>query len=378
MTKKQLHIIAFDIPYPANYGGAIDVYYRIKALHALGINIRLHCFHKQDIVTRHPELESLCEKIYYYPRSNKIWDYIHIQPYVARSRRSTELLQHLLQDEAPILFEGLVSCTLMSHPALRHRKKYFRECNVEHHYYYALGKATTVIWKKIFYFSEAIKLYGLQSCLKHATKIFALAHQDEAYFQKKFPQIPVTYIPCFHANQQITAKIGTGEYILYHGNLAVPENELAATHIVQHLASKVTPMHIIIAGSNPSHTLSQRIEQTPNVTLVTNPSEEEMNQLIQDAHIHLLITYQPTGLKLKLLNVLYQGRHIIVNQHMVAGTELGELCHICENDHTIIQLCQQFHATAFTHQELTRRSNLLKIFDNTNLINTLIHEIYNQ
>ena len=27
-----LHIIAFNVPYPANYGGVIDVFYRIKAL----------------------------------------------------------------------------------------------------------------------------------------------------------------------------------------------------------------------------------------------------------------------------------------------------------------------------------------------------------
>ena len=29
---KEIHIITFDIPYPANYGGVIDVFYKIKAL----------------------------------------------------------------------------------------------------------------------------------------------------------------------------------------------------------------------------------------------------------------------------------------------------------------------------------------------------------
>jgi hypothetical protein len=248
MTAKSLHIVAFDIPYPANYGGAIDVFYRIKALHLAGVHIKLHCFHKNDNVTRYPELEALCEKVYYYSRSNKLFDYIHFQPYVVRSRRSAELLNNLIEDDSPILFEGLVSCYLLKHPALRGREKYFRECNVEHDYYYALGKATNVLWKKIFYIFEAIKLYYFQSCLKYATRIFALAHQDEAYFKKTFPTIPITYIPCFHANQHITTELGLGEYILYHGNLAVPENELAATHIVQHLANKLNPIPIIIAG----------------------------------------------------------------------------------------------------------------------------------
>ena len=44
MENKRLHIVAFDVPFPANYGGAIDVFYKLKALHQLGIRITLHCF----------------------------------------------------------------------------------------------------------------------------------------------------------------------------------------------------------------------------------------------------------------------------------------------------------------------------------------------
>ena len=32
------------MPYPPNYGGVIDVFYKIKSLHAIGIKIILHCF----------------------------------------------------------------------------------------------------------------------------------------------------------------------------------------------------------------------------------------------------------------------------------------------------------------------------------------------
>jgi len=31
-----LHIISFNIPYPPDYGGVMDVFYKIKALHDLG------------------------------------------------------------------------------------------------------------------------------------------------------------------------------------------------------------------------------------------------------------------------------------------------------------------------------------------------------
>ena len=42
--ERYLNIIAFNIPWPANYGGIIDVYYKIKALHQCGVKIILHCF----------------------------------------------------------------------------------------------------------------------------------------------------------------------------------------------------------------------------------------------------------------------------------------------------------------------------------------------
>ena len=41
---KDIHIVSFNVPYPADYGGVIDVYYKLKALAALGIRVHLHCY----------------------------------------------------------------------------------------------------------------------------------------------------------------------------------------------------------------------------------------------------------------------------------------------------------------------------------------------
>ena len=46
---KHLHVISFDVPVPANYGGVIDVYYKLKALHLQGVKIHLHCFEYKDL-----------------------------------------------------------------------------------------------------------------------------------------------------------------------------------------------------------------------------------------------------------------------------------------------------------------------------------------
>ena len=63
---KHLHIVCLDIPYPADYGGVFDLFYKITALHKHGIKIHLHCFEygrgKQD------ELNKYCEEVNYYKR----------------------------------------------------------------------------------------------------------------------------------------------------------------------------------------------------------------------------------------------------------------------------------------------------------------------
>ena len=63
---KTLHVVALNIPWPANYGGVIDIYYKVKALHECGVKIILHCFEYER--PHAAELEAICEEVHYYRR----------------------------------------------------------------------------------------------------------------------------------------------------------------------------------------------------------------------------------------------------------------------------------------------------------------------
>lgn len=374
---RYLHIVSFDIPYPANYGGAIDVFYKIRTLHEFGIRVILHCYYKGTI-HHEPALESLCHQVFYYPRRTTLWQNFSILPYTVVSRPTEMLLKHLLQDDYPILFEGLVCCQLLTHPALRNRARFFRECNIEHDYYRALGKASKSLKEKLFFSIEACKLQHYErKHLLSANAIFTVAHQDEMHFATMFPTTPVVYIPSFHPEDMPKQISGRGDYILYHGNLSVAENQKAAVYIVTNIASQMPNIPFVIAGLHPSKQLQSLVAQYPNVRLIDTPSDEEMQQLIANAQVHLLITFQGTGLKLKLLHVLYQGRHVIVNSNMVVGTELGKLCHIGESDTDLICLCKEYFQRPYTNDDVEQRTKLLSgLFSNKKLANTLIQCVY--
>lgn len=371
-----IHIICFDIPYPPSYGGAIDVFYRIKALHDKGVRITLHCYYKEDKGDTSP-LEALCEQVYYYPRKTTIWQQFSWHPYSVESRNAPDLLTRLLQDNSPILFEGLVSCALMAHPALSNRKKFFRECNVEHEYYRALGKASSSVWKKCFFYIEALRLKYFERCLVHADGIMTLAHQDEMHFKTRYPSVETLYIPCFHAYDKVTASFEQADpYILYHGNLSVAENHKAAMHIVQHLAPHI-PYPIIIAGYKPQDSLRKAIARNDRITLIDSPDTPTMNRLIRDAQVHLLITFQSTGIKLKLLNVLYTGKHVVVNPPMLVGTDLSSLCHVGHTDEELIALCNSLMQDPFRPSDSEKRQEVLEhSYNNLSSAQRIVEQIF--
>jgi len=374
MSLKRLHIVCFDIPYPATYGGAIDVYYRIQALYEAGVQVTLHCTYKGALV-HHPELEKLCRNVYYYPRKTGIKSLMGLlgcEPLTVYSRPNREILVHLTEDEAPILYEGLVSCGTMSAPQLHNRKKYFRECNVEHDYYHALAKATASLWEKCYFHLEARRLKRFESTLNAAQGIFALAHQDEAHFKSEFPHIATYYVPCFHSNTSVSSPIGMGKGILYHGNLNVAENRKAAEYIIRNIAPQLPDIPFIIAGRNDGHGFATF---SSNIQCVFNPNDTQMKALVEQAQVHLLVTFQATGLKLKLLNALYQGRHVICNTDMVCGTELANLCHVAHTGKQLALLCQECYSQPFSIQEKEQRTDQLQSFHNAQLIQTLLHDM---
>jgi hypothetical protein len=356
MPEKHLHIISFSIPYPANYGGVIDVYYKLRVLHKLGIKVHLHCF-KYDR-EGNGMLASVCHKVYYYKRRTSPLAALSIKPYIVASRRSEQLLNNLLQDDYPILFEGLHSCYYIDHPKLKDRKKIYRESNIEHDYYFNLAKAERNLLKKAYFFIASIKLKHYQKVLEHAQLMLAVSKADTRYLQEHFPRKRVLHLPSFHPSDDFNVLTGKGNYALYHGNLSVPENTIAAEFLAKEVFYE-SKIPLVVAGLNPPESLKKIANNGGNMKLVANPGDEEMFDLIRNAQINVLVTFQGTGLKLKLLNTLYNGRHVIVNKTILNGTGLDELCTVRETANEISRSAQELFDKDFDTSELKRRSKLL-------------------
>lgn len=353
---KYLNIVSFNVPYPANYGGIIDVFYKLKALYQANIKIILHCF---EYGRQHaPELEKWCEKVYYYPRATGIKSNFTWLPYNVYSRKSDALIQNLLSNPHPILFEGLHSCYYLPDKRLKNRIKIYRESNIEHDYFNHLGKAEHAWKKKFYYHIEAFRFKCYEKTLKHSNMIFTVSQTDTQYLQNKFPSVPVHFIPSFHPNDTMASQLGMSENILYHGNLSVIENEKAALYLIENVFCKINST-CMIAGLNPSEHLRKVAASYTNVHLIANPAQRHMDQLVKNAQVNILVTFQPTGLKLKLLNTLFNGKHIVVNDLMLTGSGLDSTCHIANTPQEQVAMCNQLLKKEFDEQAIRSRQAVL-------------------
>jgi len=357
MSNRHLHIVSFAIPYPANFGGVIDVYYKLKALHAQGIRIHLHCFAYR--IQPAPELLQYCESVDYYFRNTGLAAALTLKPYIVASRRSSQLLTRLLQDDYPILFEGLHCCYYLGHPALRGRTLIYRESNIEHAYYYQLARAEKNIFNTTYFLLASLKLRMFQPILKYATKMLVVSEEDRQYLARKFPDNMVIYLPSFHPSDAVNSLPGRGEYALYHGNLSVPENSKAAEYLVKNVFdSNVYPL--VIAGLNPPVWLQKLVLDKKHIHLLPNPTHAEMETLVQESHVSIMVTFQATGLKLKLLQALYNGRFTLVNPAMLTGTGLGELCMIAQDAAGLKTAIDKLFSRTFEAGEIGKREKILE------------------
>lgn len=367
-----LHIIVWDIPFPADYGGVIDVWYKIKSLHQLGIKIWLHCFQYGD---RKPnsELNKYCEHVFYYPRKTGLKGLHPSLPYIVSSRISKDLLLNLMRDDSPILFEGIHTTFLLNADELRSRKKIVRMHNVEHQYYQQLATHTSSFFKKLYYYFESSRLFSYENQLQKADVLLTISQHDCDFFQKKYPNKIVSLLPAFHPTESLEILSGKGTYCLYHGNLSVAENIEAVKFLTESVFSKLN-YKLIVAGKSPSEMLLQLSNN--HVELIANPSEEQMATLIANAHIHVLPSFQDSGIKLKLLHALFKGRHCIANSMMIDGTGLSETVSIANSALEFISEIEKLMPLEFTQEMIEKRKQALAPYSNRLNTETLINILH--
>jgi len=359
MSSKFLHIVSFDIPYPADYGGAIEIYYKLKALSQAGVRIILHCYEYGRLHSK--ELEDLCFKVYYYKRKHGVKYLFHTDPYIVSTRNANTMPKNLLGDSFPVLFEGL-HCTGMLPQCMEARKlTLVRAHNIEHSYYKGLARSTHNLFHKAYFRIEAAKLKRYEKILHQSDQVLSIARHETAYFDEIYGN--AVFIPAFHRFEELRCEAGSGSYILYHGNLGVVENSEVFLKLARKRLS-LLPYQVIVAGKNPSLKFQKQVAPYSNIRLIADPTDQGLDKLIVQAQINLLFTNQATGIKLKLLHALFAGRHCLVNPEMIEGSGLGNICTVATSERELELQIHELMQQDFDETQIRKRKKALLEFSN--------------
>lgn len=349
----------------------MDIYYRLVALHRAGVHITLHCFTYGRKPA--PELEACCDRVYYYQRDMKPWLHLRRTPFIAASRDNDELLQRLQQDDAPILVEGLHGCEILRRLRQQElagqgrRTIIVRAHNVEQDYYRLLARSERRPLKKAYLALEARKLRRYEPTLKLADAVLAITDADADRFRQmgcsKVLTIPPFLPPISLPDTDLQISTPNSLFVLFHGDLSIPDNEWAVRWLQRHVM-RMVDYPFVVAGRNPRPSLRRYLSRFPNTRLVDSPAQSEMNALIAQARCTVMITRQPTGFKLKLLNSLSMGQHCVVNSAMVTGTGLAGCCHMADTADALRRQLDKLMPAPFSDaQRQERQTSLAKLMD---------------
>jgi hypothetical protein len=364
-----LNIVTLNVPYPPDYGGMIDSFYRIKWLKEAEVNIHLHCFQYGRAHSK--ELDEYCCSVYYYPRKRSIFYFFSKLPYIVSSRVSKKLLENLKSNNYPILFDGLHTTYYLNHPDLKGRRKLIRTHNIEHHYYRSLADIERNIFKRLFYKYESARLNEYEEKMDSSVNILTISRKDNEYFKKITKNTFI--LPPFHPYPKVISSPGKGSYVLYHGDLSVRENSLIAEDLIKNVFSKIK-FNCLVAGKKPPASLYKISARSENVKLVADPDSVIMDDMVKNAHINILPSLTANGFKLKHLIALYAGRFCILNTIAANSFSENAQFHIADSYPEMVNQIKNLMNEEFTSEmkekreqildkEFSNQDNVLRVFD---------------
>ncbi|MED5593611.1 glycosyltransferase [Janthinobacterium sp. P210006] len=337
---KSVLLICFDIPFPDNYGGVIDVWKRIVHLKKMGFTVhvisfylsekRLQAFNESEegkLVDRHFPIKSKLMpswKWITYPLS------MAIRFFSEKDARNlgSQLYSHydyVIVEHTKLLLSFF---TMLQKFKISFGKKYLRMHNCEAEYYLSMAQAEKGIIRKLFYRIESLKYRHYEKKMlanQFVDEILFISDRDKEIIGPV--DLPTSVLPILtdHAYSLSTYenKINT---LLFVGNLDLSDNIEAVKRLYAYLADWLalnSDVKLVIAGKKVESDMNPFSDfSLENVELFFNISNDFKENLMNQAKVFCSFSMNPAGVKLKTLEGASFGLPILANNNAVNGSGL--------------------------------------------------------
>lgn len=369
--KKEILVVSGFMPFPPIFGGAIDVWERIKGLHTLGYEIDLVVTDKYNPTTEQIEqLNKFIRHFYFVKRENKVHQLLRKLPLQFLSRKGLKYLK-INQQYHCVILESEFCWAVTLNDTITYKNLIVRVHNIESLYFKMLGKSATNLKEKIYYKLETAKIKQLsQIVFQKADRLWFISKDDlkVCNLPQKSMFMP---FPVNDAFVQPTVKKGFN--VVFMGSLFMQNNLYGLDWYVKNvhplLIKEVPDYHFYIIGSLKEENLEldKKYSQLNKVTIVINAPC--LKNYYEKAAVFINPMFHGSGVKVKSVNALVNGLPLVSTSIGVEGIGLTDTMYYHANNVTsfkeqiILALTNQENAVQKTQlaQDYLQKNNYLTI-----------------
>jgi glycosyltransferase involved in cell wall biosynthesis len=338
----KITIIAHEMPYPPIHGAPVDIWRRIKAFSELGAQIQLVSWVKEQpkqeqLVEIHKYVQQSCFILYKRSPAALLNRMVDLSSYprevasrILKGKDLKLLLSKVSFFNPDIIFldgihGGEIAKTLsrqLSRPLVT------RKHNIEHLYQQRLYQVSKGV-KKL---KKSLSLTNVESyeksILNLSSRFYDISPEDLHFWQNQGfthgkhlpPLMDVSCLRNTHPQTEVTPNRCIYD-VVFLGNLNSANNvagiQWFLTKVMPVLQAKKPDIKVLIAGSNPLHSIQELCETTPGVDLKINPPSAAA--IYQSGRV--LINPSPTGsgVSIKSLEMLTYQKPIVSTPQGLSG-----------------------------------------------------------
>jgi hypothetical protein len=328
-SKNKILIVSSFFPFPSFFGGAYDVFERIKGLKSLGFEIDLICTckaipKKEDI----DFIKTYIEELFLVERKNRLPDLFNLKPLQVISRKELKNVV-LHQKYNYTILESECVGLILENKSLRTDEVIVRVHNNESKYFKELANSTHSFFNKLYYSQESFKYkYFSSNIFSKADRLWFISKEElvqndlNASMGYKSIHLPSPINDPF-LKQELSSKT-----VLFIGALFMPNNIQALLwylDFVHPFLLKKENYKLIIVGSTgdyPVDYFSNKFKNYSNIELFFNANELDLFYAQSTVFINPML--HGTGVKLKSINAIVNGLPLVATTIGAEGIGLDE------------------------------------------------------
>jgi hypothetical protein len=334
-------VVALDVPYPDDYGGAKDTWRRVRLLARHGYALSLVATYKDERrrATFESSPESRVFRRFALVRSRPWRGVASLYPYAVGSRtlsaaRAAQVVAALGRTTFDVVeIEGLqaLGTFLSLRSRLRYRKALLRPFNRESAYQLNQASSEPRALKRALLRSDAGRFYlferfGRWRRAVDATLFISSDEIDHPNFTglKCRMLVPPPALP--DGPPSLASDFALrDDLLLYVGNLRLADNRAAAVAAhreLRHLLNR-HGWRLAVCGRSDDPEILGELRADPRVTCRFNLTAAELSALYARAKMFVCFSENRAGAKLKLWEAIQEGVPVLANENAVAGSSLA-------------------------------------------------------